>query len=534
MAFRKFSSPISNLSGQEQRDPDGRPVTVASLNRWMGLQSTDHTGKEKFDWRKFPPAFNTVQMIKLTFLDLTAIDQLLRTLGSDQKWPTSGDSNVMLGGWQGAMDAGNQWANGPRLIFARECRVFNRLFMKHTGPTLDKPYQPRNECAKSDSWVKDGIPKSADPFRVVGDAYVDLEEGETHRFEFTGDFKTFSVKAHGRASEFWQKQGNAINYNAPTGLFSRTTQSDLSNAWAIQEDVQFTVTDDDFEQAIVSVRIAPKPVLLPFVEGALAGSSIKFYVPSAERTIAWKVTKGRGKFGDASKLTELRHTISSLEQRICALPEASPKVPNPGSFKAIEEYRAQLRKEKETLSERRALVVELADARREVLAEEGTFYAPTDVKEDAEEDVEVIAEIAATKNRPALTLRQKFPLYAKMPRTLEELHRMFESNEELQAALRHADVIEKARASGKFKLLALNGGIMQQLKFSLDGVKISSEGAFKRKLDVPQTSPLMVRQGAKLPELKKGTTIPNVKQDAALPGRGTSPPPNGGPTPRRP
>ena len=85
----------------------------------------------------FTAAYNTVLMSKLIMLDSEGITQLLRDLGSNEQVKTL--PNAMLG-FIRSLDGDNQWSmksrppiNRQEMIFARDCRIYTKLFMKQAG-----------------------------------------------------------------------------------------------------------------------------------------------------------------------------------------------------------------------------------------------------------------------------------------------------------------------------------------------------------------------------------------------------------------
>ncbi len=464
-AFGKWETPSSHLKGNKQLDQDGNPVTVASLNKWMGLKDTNHVGPERFDWKRFGPAFNTVQMIKLTFLEPESVSTLLKSLGSDQKGPAKHDDyNVMLGQWQGAMDSGNQWANGKRLIFARECRVFNRLFIKHAGPNVKKPYQPINECADSDVWVKGGIPKAADPFRIFGSQSIEMEAGNARRIELRGDFDSFVVSLTGAES----RRGRVSNKDQ--GGFTYTAPNEITG---FSDDVTITATDDDGEKAVAKVRVIPNLAITPSIEAVKAGESVTFDIDETERKINWRVVKGRGKFGNDKKLADLRTRLAVLEGAAeSATHDVRAPVPT-SNFGHLPSMRRQFA----ALTVRMKFLGEIAQVKSDIDDEAATYYAPTDVKVD-EERVFVAAELSANgKLEGPRQLNESFELVPSTEKADRELKKSLASNAELQVALSHAAAIDKAKQAGR--LLAWDPAVVSHLKYEFKEDAFDKRAGFK-------------------------------------------------------
>jgi hypothetical protein len=79
----------------------------------------------------FPPAFNTVQLTKLSFLAPDQLREIARELGGDLHTPVS--PNVMLG-WAGSLDATSQWRGGEgdsREAWFANPVIFSALFQPH-------------------------------------------------------------------------------------------------------------------------------------------------------------------------------------------------------------------------------------------------------------------------------------------------------------------------------------------------------------------------------------------------------------------
>ena len=464
-AFGKWETPLSHIKGSAQFDQDGKPVTVASLNKWMGIKDKDHFGPEKFNWKRFGPAFNTVQMIKLTFLGPESVSSLLKSLGSNQSGPPkNADYNVMLGQWQGAMDSGNQWAHGKRLIFARECRVFNRFFIKHAGPKINKPYQPLNECAESDAWVKGGVPKSADPFRIAGLRSIEMEAGDSRRIELAGDFDSFLVSLMGAES----KRGNVSSKDKSSFLYTAPTE-----VTGFSDDVTVTATDDDGEKAVAKIHVIPKLAITPSIEVLKAGASVAFDVDDTKRKIHWRVVKGRGKFGDDKKIADLRSRLSALLTALDNLPDEARKPIPTSSFGNL----ASMRTHFVALSARMRILSEVAQVNGDIADEEATYYAPADVKE-GEERVFIAAELPAIgKLDGARQLNESFELVPSHEAADVELQKSLASNAELQVAISHATAIEKAKRSGH--LLAWDSAVMPHLKYEFKEATFEKRAGFK-------------------------------------------------------
>lgn len=76
------------------------------------------------DWQKVPALYNSVLLSKLVLLRPDQIDAVVKKLGGKE---TLAQPNVMLG-FVPSLDGTQQWRAGTKLVFARECAVYNRLF----------------------------------------------------------------------------------------------------------------------------------------------------------------------------------------------------------------------------------------------------------------------------------------------------------------------------------------------------------------------------------------------------------------------
>lgn len=104
----------------------GRPLTRDEL---VFEQLDMEVDDPAFDYRVFPPAYNTVVLTKLALLGRDELDRLLADLGSDR---TVAVPNVMLG-FVRSLDGDNQWLDGPQMAFARDPTVYRQIFMTQIG-----------------------------------------------------------------------------------------------------------------------------------------------------------------------------------------------------------------------------------------------------------------------------------------------------------------------------------------------------------------------------------------------------------------
>ena len=119
-------------------------IKLRDLNvNQLGLTDTGFNNKaQRFDPYAFPPAYNTINMIKLMLISPEGIAQLRADLGcSEDACPMAGE-NAMLG-FIKSLDGGNQWhraegvawrpgPNEPQMVFA-DCNAYPKLFLRQIG-----------------------------------------------------------------------------------------------------------------------------------------------------------------------------------------------------------------------------------------------------------------------------------------------------------------------------------------------------------------------------------------------------------------
>jgi hypothetical protein len=124
------------------REGTGHRVSLQSFNaEQLHLNDSAYNNPdERYDYQTFPPAYNTVTMIKLSLLSPAGVNQLLRDLGGDSSLKLATD-NVMLG-YIRTLDGSNQWMVNPeQMVFARNCTVYQKIFMSQVG-------QGQSACGK--------------------------------------------------------------------------------------------------------------------------------------------------------------------------------------------------------------------------------------------------------------------------------------------------------------------------------------------------------------------------------------------------
>lgn len=107
--------------------PIGDASDIANPNVTKKTWTVDNQPGQKV----FPAAYNSMVMIKLLMLKPSEVDRLISDLGGSARMVSLGaniDGNPMLGFLE-TIDGSHQWANGPRMVFARDCNVYRSLFM---------------------------------------------------------------------------------------------------------------------------------------------------------------------------------------------------------------------------------------------------------------------------------------------------------------------------------------------------------------------------------------------------------------------
>ncbi len=414
-------------------------VTVAYLNKLMGLKSTDHVGNEPFDYRKFPPAFNTVNMIKLSFLGPEHVNKIISKLHG---YPELTAPNVMLGGWLGSLDAGNQWVHGKQLVFAQQCSLFRKLFKSHDVPTMSSVHEKPEPCFSGGAGMIGSGTRapSAKWFQFQAPAEIELAAGNNRRFDFGGDFKSFAIELN------TTNGGTETSSAALVGTVSAQDKKGFTYTAPAKvdglRDVDVTAKDDDGELATVRIHLTPPLAVQPAVEAAVGGDAIPFSVNTTKKVV-WRVKEGRGRFGDSAKLETLKTKKESISADLAKL-----NAPIKGSF--LEQLQGAQARAK-NLPKIIGLKMALEKLRTEESVEMATYYAPTDAK--AGEKVTVVAVIGRGNKEGDRTITQTFELVPKDEKEEAELAKQMKASETLESGLKDAAALEKEAQGGKVVLL---------------------------------------------------------------------------------
>jgi len=122
---RYFDEVMNGASAQ----PTGHAISLAEFNRdQLGIADAAYANPEqRWTVDGFAPAFNTVQLTKLSFLDAEGLEAVERALGGPR---SRGGANVMLG-WLHSLDDSSEWRDG-QARFSNPA-VFNQLFRPQFG-----------------------------------------------------------------------------------------------------------------------------------------------------------------------------------------------------------------------------------------------------------------------------------------------------------------------------------------------------------------------------------------------------------------
>lgn len=126
----------------------GHHVTLADFNHnELHIQDNGYINPaESVDYKKMPAAYNTVVMSKLLLLQKSEVNRLLKDLGDSN---TITNDNVILG-FIHKLDGSEQWLNDSKMLFARNCPTYTKIFMHQTGETLLQCSNTTTGVANSD------------------------------------------------------------------------------------------------------------------------------------------------------------------------------------------------------------------------------------------------------------------------------------------------------------------------------------------------------------------------------------------------
>jgi hypothetical protein len=165
----KFVDPASALfnaiMGAAPPPNDGRNVTAANFE----ANELKLGGAGSWDYKKFVPAWNTVQMNKILLLGPDGLKKLAGDLG--YKAGTVDVNNAMLG-FIRTLDGSNRWwKDAPRAVIARDFCHYKKIFMRQTGEATAAQWVgacagadccPESDCGDGADNDGDGLSDCAD------------------------------------------------------------------------------------------------------------------------------------------------------------------------------------------------------------------------------------------------------------------------------------------------------------------------------------------------------------------------------------
>lgn len=162
---------VLNRGAPGASDNAPHPVSLQQFNaEQLRIQDTGYANpSEYFDWRRFPPAYNTVTMTKLLLLSQSEVNRLLEDLGASSRLE---EPNIMLG-FIKTLDGDNQWKkNDNKMVFAREPSVYRQIFMSQTGeePRLESEAPASPEEGAAEGTAAPDISTPAEPRPAAGGA----------------------------------------------------------------------------------------------------------------------------------------------------------------------------------------------------------------------------------------------------------------------------------------------------------------------------------------------------------------------------
>ena len=106
----------------------------AEIDAALGLVG----GRTEVDFEAFPAGYNTITLLKTSFLSEAARARLARLLGCVGDCPIQRDARNPLLGYIRSIDASNQWnAHAERMPLARDCFLYTQIFKHQIGEHHD-------------------------------------------------------------------------------------------------------------------------------------------------------------------------------------------------------------------------------------------------------------------------------------------------------------------------------------------------------------------------------------------------------------
>lgn len=122
------------LGPKSKGSPTAHNITLKDFNHLVLELDDDGYSKPdlRWDWQKFPPAYNTVMLTKISFLAPAEVNRVLIDLGAPVDWQLKPGAHVLFD-FHNSLDDDNQWhVNSGKLIFER-AGVYEHLFKTQIG-----------------------------------------------------------------------------------------------------------------------------------------------------------------------------------------------------------------------------------------------------------------------------------------------------------------------------------------------------------------------------------------------------------------
>ncbi len=282
----------------------GEPISIKRLNQ--EVLHLDDPGfssplrPETYTYWRFPPAYNTVTMIKLLLMAPSEVRRLMKDLGS----PVANDTSVWQGfdgamlGFLHSLDADNQWCVAPsKMIIARDPNAYRQIFMQQTG---------EKACAlgagAGDAVSPSGNASTAKPSGTITADRLNVRSGPNVNEAIIGSLSANQeVEIAGQASGWWrirfvhqggehgwvnakyistQNAGSVPKVSAPSGSGGTTSASSAKSVTIVLRHSGKCIRTIDGDRRAIPIQIEQascKPDYLFTIE-QVPGASGYFYI----------------------------------------------------------------------------------------------------------------------------------------------------------------------------------------------------------------------------------------------------------------
>ncbi len=129
--LKQYLSNPERYFDQVMNSGSGEQITLQEFNaKYLNISDPGYSNpNESFNYRNVPAAYNTVIISKLILLESSEINRLLQDLGSTERL---NEPNIALGFIQ-TLDGDNQWASPKKMVFAKDCNAYRKIFMRQAG-----------------------------------------------------------------------------------------------------------------------------------------------------------------------------------------------------------------------------------------------------------------------------------------------------------------------------------------------------------------------------------------------------------------